>query len=367
MSRKSPQNRRTRHTRRQSSATADPHGGWPRLNLIEEGRIVGEPLHRIEPGTGGITRRVAGRGFTYISANGQRIRSETLLERIHQLAVPPAWTHVWIASQPNAHIQATGVDAAGRTQYLYHPRWREIRDSEKFIRSLAFAQRLPTIRRAVTRDLKRVTDGRRRTLAAGVRLIDRAGLRVGGAEYAMENGSFGATTLQRRHVTVEAELIHLVFRGKSAGAWDVRLRDKLLSEYMVSIPRTPRSGPAICYAITAGRRKEWKPVSDTDINSYLGEIAGHGFTAKDFRTWQGTVVAACSLSRSSRSGASSPQAMTAAVREAAEWLHNTPTVARESYVNPRVLALFEQGIVADLARNRDSAVYALLTASNDPE
>lgn len=319
-----------------------------------------ERLRRIEPGTGGITRRVAGRGFTYVSANGRRISSEALLGRIRDLAIPPAWSHVWIASQSTAHIQATGVDAAGRTQYLYHPRWREIRDNEKFIRSLAFAQRLPTIRRAVTRDLKSDTDGARRSLAAGVRLIDRAGLRVGGAAYAKENGSFGATTLQRRHVSVEGERIHLVFRGKSAGDWDVQFKDKLLAEYLASIPRTPRTGPAICYALTSGRRKQWKPVSDTDINSYLGEVAGHGFSAKDFRTWQGTVVAASSLARASHSGATSPEAVTAAINDAAQWLHNTPAIARESYVNPRVIALFEQGTVANLERNKDSAVYALL-------
>ncbi|MDR7356310.1 DNA topoisomerase IB, partial [Paeniglutamicibacter sulfureus] len=147
-------------------------------------------LERVAPGTAGIRRQVAGRGFSYLSANGRRIRSERLLERIRQLAIPPAWTEVWIASSPKAHIQATGVDAAGRTQYLYHARWREVRDDEKFIRSLAFAQRLPVLRRIVTRDLKQTEDPRRRALAAAVRLMDRAGLRIGGVAYAQENGSF---------------------------------------------------------------------------------------------------------------------------------------------------------------------------------
>lgn len=321
-----------------------------------------EQLHRVEPGSGGITRRVAGPGFSYVSANGRRIRSVALLRRIGALAVPPAWTHVWIAADPRAHIQATGVDAAGRTQYIYHPRWREMRDDEKFIRSLAFAQRLPAMRRIVTRDLKQQQDTRRRALAAAVRLIDRAGLRVGGAAYAEENGSFGATTLQRRHVRVEGDAIHLVFRGKSAGTWDVHLADGLLGDYFACVPRTPRKGPALCHPIMSGRRKLWQAITDAEVNSYLGEVAGPGFTAKDFRTWQGTVVAAISLARSRRSGATSPTAVTAAIREAAQWLHNTPSIAKESYVNPRVIALFEQGKVAGLNRQRDSSVLALLAS-----
>lgn len=323
-----------------------------------------EPLARVEPGAGGIERRVAGRGFTYVSSNGRRIRTESRLERIRSLAIPPAWSHVWIASAPNAHIQATGVDAAGRTQYIYHPRWREIRDEEKFIRSLAFGQRLPALRRVVTRDLKQNDNARRRALAAAVRLMDKVGMRVGGAAYAAENGSFGATTLQRRHVSIEADVVHLMFRGKSAGEWDVSINDSLLQDYFASIPHTPRSSPALCHASFSGRRKLWHAISDTEVNGYLGEVAGHGFTAKDFRTWQGTVVASISLARSQRAGSSSPEAITAAIRDAADWLHNTPTVAKESYINPRVIGLFEQGKVADLKRQIDSAVLALLTGGH---
>lgn len=323
-----------------------------------------EQLHRVEPGSGGITRRVAGRGFSYVSANGRKISSGKLRERIEALAVPPAWKHVWIAADPRAHIQATGVDAAGRTQYIYHPRWREMRDDEKFIRSLAFGQRLPAMRRAVTRDLKQQADTKRRALAAAVRLIDRAGLRVGGAAYADENGSFGAATLQRRHVRVEDADIHLVFRGKSAGNWDVHLSDELLGDYFLSVPSTPRKGPALCHTVKSGRRTVWQSISDSEVNSYLARVAGPGFTAKDFRTWQGTAVAAVSLARSHRTGATSPNAVTAAIREASQWLHNTPAIARDSYVNPRVVALFEQGKVVALNRQHDSAVLDLLTAGS---
>ena len=319
-----------------------------------------EELEHVRPGTRGIRRRVEGRGFSYVSANGRRIRSERLLERINALAIPPAWTQVWIASAPTAHIQATGVDSAGRLQYIYHPQWRQVREHEKFVRSLAFAQRLPAIRRSVTRDLKQARDPRRRALAAAVRLMDRAGLRIGGAAYAKENGSFGATTLLKRHLIVEGDTVQLKFRGKSAGDWDVAVTDRLLAAYLAALPRNPGSGPAICHAVTVARRKEWKPVSDGEVNAYLGEVAGHGFTAKDFRTWQGTVVAALSLGRSLRAGATSPDAVAAAIDEAAAWLHNTPAVARGSYVNPRVIDLFERGVVADPRRQADRAVLALL-------
>ncbi|MEO8220317.1 MAG: DNA topoisomerase IB [Specibacter sp.] len=320
-----------------------------------------EELIRVEPGRGGITRRRAGLGFCYASANGRVIKSDRLLQRIRDLAIPPAWSEVWIASQNKAHIQATGIDDAGRTQYIYHPRWRDAQDQEKFVRSLAFAQRLPTIRRRVSIDLKQTVDSRRRALAAGVLLMDRAGLRVGGAAYAEDNGSFGAATLQRRHVAVQGRVLELVFRGKSGGEWNVRIKDDLLRDYFASIPRTPRTGPAICSAVREGRRTRWEPVSDTEINNYLADIAGHGFTAKDFRTWQGTAVAALSLARSHGSQVPEPEAVGAAVDAAATWLHNTPAIARGSYINPRVILLFEQGMVANLNRQRDSAVLALLT------
>ncbi|WP_182354280.1 DNA topoisomerase IB [Flaviflexus huanghaiensis] len=322
-----------------------------------------EKLVRVEPGRGGITRQRKGRGFTYVSANGRRVGSTRILSRIESLVIPPAWDDVWIASQPNGHIQATGVDEAGRRQYLYHPKWREMRDSEKFTRSLSFGQNLPTIRRAVTRDLKQTEDGRTRALAAAVRLIDRVGLRVGGQEYADENGSFGASTLQRRHVTLEGDTVHLRFKGKSAGDWDVVLNDDLLLVFFEAIPKSPRSAPAICYPIVSGRRKEWHGVSATDINGYIGDIAGPHFTAKDFRTWQGTVIAARSLAQAFKRGLTAPEAQRAAIKEASVQLHNTPTVARDAYVNPRIFELFERGRVADLKRQPDQAVVRLLTQS----
>lgn len=320
-------------------------------------------LHRAHPGSEGISRKRSGGGFAYFSQDGQRLGSRIVLGRIEALVVPPAWKDVWISPDPRAHIQATGVDAAGRTQYLYHPRWRESKDDEKFVRSIEFACRLPTVRRLVTRDLKQQLDARKRSLAAAVRLMDRAGLRVGGAQYAEENGSFGATTLQRRHVRVDGQHVHLMFRGKSAGIWDVHLVDPLLGSYFDSVPYAPRRGPALSYPSTQGRRKIWHPIADTEVNTYLGQIAGRGYTAKDFRTWQGTVVAALALARSRRPGVSSPEAISAAIQEASVWLHNTPAVAKGSYVNPLVITLFEQGRVAARDRQADKAVLQLLTAT----
>ncbi|MGB9033472.1 MAG: DNA topoisomerase IB [Paeniglutamicibacter sp.] len=317
-------------------------------------------LEHIQPRAGGIRRTVAGRGFSYHSANGRLLRSGPLLERIKQLAIPPAWTQVWISSRPDAHILAIGVDAAGRTQYIYHPRWREVRGDEKYLRSLAFAQRLPAIRRRITLDLKQTGDPRTRALAAAVRLMDRAGLRVGGAAYARENGSFGATTLLKRHVQCTGDCVQLRFSGKSDGLWELDLDDSVLAGYFSALPRTPPSAPAICHPVSTGRRKHWAAVSDTEVNQYLAGLAGEGFTAKDFRTWQGTVVAALALSRALKAGTQVPEAATQAIRAAADWLHNTPAVAREAYVDPRVFELFEQGKVADPRRQPDRAVLGLL-------
>lgn len=338
-------------------------------------------LRRSTPGTGGYTRHRAGTGFSYRGANGRRITNATTLERLRGLVVPPAWTEVWIAADPRAHIQATGVDDAGRTQYVYHPQWRARRDAEKYERALSFADALPALRRQVSRDLRPAETegttargrangdaaGRRRTLAAAVRLMDRAALRIGGSEHTGQLEAFGATTLQRRHVDVHAPHVHLVFRGKSGSEWDVTVKDPDLADFFGGIPATPRTAPAVAYPVTSGRRREWKGVTAADVNDYLTDLAGLEFTAKDFRTWQGTVAAARSLARSHRAGVSGPEAVKIAVQAAADLLHNTPTVARESYVDPRVVDLFERGRVMDLERQPDRALLHLLTGADQPD
>ncbi|NLT26980.1 MAG: DNA topoisomerase IB [Microbacteriaceae bacterium] len=321
-------------------------------------------LVTVTPGEGGWTRKGAGRGFTYTAANGRRIADEAKLERIRALAIPPAWKQVWIATDPDAHIQATGVDEAGRTQYLYHPEWRAERDEAKFEKSLAFAATLPRLRRAVTRHLKPGATGdeapRLRALAAAVRLIDRGSLRVGGSEQSGQLEAFGASTLQRRHVEVAGAAVHLRFRGKSGSEWDLVLDDAALAEFFGEAPKSPRTAPAVCYPVQQGRRREWRGVSAAEINDYLTDVAGLEFTAKDFRTWQGSVAAARALARAHRAGSTSPEAVTAAVEAAAELLRNTPAVARESYIDPRIIELFEQGCVVELRGQPDRALLRLL-------
>lgn len=323
-------------------------------------------LVNVTPGEGGISRKGAGTGFTYKGANGKRITDEDTLERIRGLVIPPAWKQVWIASEHNAHIQATGIDGAGRTQYVYHPAWREERDEAKFEKSLAFGAELPSLRRAVTRDLKPgKTEGdgpRRRALAAAVRLMDKGSLRVGGSEHSGQLEAFGATTLQRRHVEVEGPNVHLTFRGKSQSEWDIVIKDQALADFFSEAPKNPRSAPAVCYPIQEGRRRTWQGISAADVNDYLTDIAGLEFTAKDFRTWQGTRAAAEALARAHKAGTTSPEAVKIAIEATSELLHNTETVARDSYINPRVIDLFEKGKVMSLKGSPDSALLKLLKA-----
>lgn len=318
-------------------------------------------LEHVEAGRGGILRQRAGAGFWYKSANGRRITYPRTLARIDQLAIPPAWKNVWIASSPHAHIQCTGIDTAGRTQYIYHRQWREEQDSEKFDRTLAFGLALPRLRRKVTRDLKRGGQGEIRAIAAAVRLIDSCGIRVGGTPYARENGTFGATTLQRRHVSIETSDIRLRFYGKGRALWEVTLTDAELAAYLTSIPSTPRRGPALCYLEPGTSERNWHRISDVQVNRYLCDATGGEFTAKDFRTWQGTVRAARSLARASKHGdVSGKKAINQAVKDVAVWLHNTPAVARESYIDPRVIELYDRGSVANTRKSPDSAVVELL-------
>ncbi|GER23106.1 hypothetical protein NCCP1664_16020 [Zafaria cholistanensis] len=314
---------------------------------------------QVKPGRGGIRRDRGKDGFEYRTSTGRLIRAAATVRRIESLAIPPAWEQVWIATSPGAHVQATGVDAAGRTQYIYHPLWREARDAEKFARAQAFAARLPQLRRAVTRDLGSDASPRR-AVAAAVRLIDRAALRVGAEDYARKNGSFGAVTLRRRHVRVEEEEVLLDFPGKSGQRWEIRLRDPQLASYLASLPRRPANAPALGGPVRRGKRTRWQQPTPGDVNAYIAQVAGPGFTAKDFRTWQGTVTAALSLAEAAEKGMDLAAAVKAAVKATAERLHNTPDVARSAYIDPRVIELFEQGRVADRALQPDRAVLQLL-------
>lgn len=298
------------------------------------------------------TRRRAGRGFTYLDENGERL-PQSELERVRSLAIPPAWRNVKIAASPKAKLQAMGVDAAGRTQYLYNAAWRARQEARKFDRALALAQRLPHIRRTVTRDLRGDRGPRCQALGAAIRLIDRAGVRVGSRRYARENGTFGVTTIQRRHVKVQDERIAFDFPGKSGSTWRFELRDPELARYLESLPRGRASRPALGYDDDGSFQR----IGASSVNGYLRDIAGMEASAKDLRTWRGTAVAAASLDASLAAGRSADAAWKQAIDDASNWLNNTPAVARGSYVDPLLLEAYRAGRTA----TTDAGVARLLT------
>ncbi len=290
----------------------------------------------------------AGRGFSYRDSAGVAIRDQDLRARIEQLAIPPAWSDVWIAPYPNGHIQATGVDAAGRRQYIYHPTWREQKDRVKFDRSLRLAESLPAARRRVTIDLRDDHPSRERALAAAFRMLDTGSLRVGSERYTESNGSHGLSTLLCSHAKVSGETVSLSFPAKSGQAWESDIDDPDLAKVVASLKR--RGGGARLLAYRDG--DEWKPLSAEEINRYVREQTGGEFTAKDFRTLRGTIAAAVSLAKhgQEQSVRRRSLAIAQAMRDAAEVLGNTPAIARKSYVDPRIVDLYDRGITLDPKR-----------------
>ena len=291
----------------------------------------------------GITRRRAGRGFTYRSADGATIRDRTVLARIRALAIPPAWTDVWICPDPAGHLQATGRDARGRKQYRYHLRWRSRRDDAKFERLIEFARVLPRIRERCDADLARPGLSREKVLAAVVRLLELTLIRVGNDEYARLNRSFGLTTLRSRHAQVRGTAIRFRFRGKSGQRHEVGLRDRRLA----GIVRRCQELPGQDLFQYVGEDGVPHDVTSEDVNGYLREISGADVTAKDFRTWAGTVLAYRAL-RALAPGVDDRSAranVVEAVRLTAGRLGNTPAVARRSYVHPAILDAYLEGSI----------------------
>ena len=317
-------------------------------------------LRRTDSSRAGILRRRSGTGFTYRDVDGATITDPELRRRIDELAIPPAWDDVWIAPYPNGHIQAMGTDAAGRTQYLYHPLWREKKDRAKFDRMLQLAEALPTARRAVTLDLRRDTPDRARALAAAFRMLDTGSLRIGSTRYAEQNGSRGLTTLLCAHAVVHDDRVALKFPGKSGQEWSSELRDPDLAAVVRSLKR--RGGRAHLLAFKESGR--WHPLDAVSVNAYVRERTGGAFTAKDFRTLHGTVVAAASLAKAGEQPTATARRRTvaAAMRDVADELGNTPTVARASYVDPRVIDHFDHGRTIDPLRlgSAESQLRALL-------
>jgi DNA topoisomerase-1 len=286
----------------------------------------------------GIRRRMGKLGFEYDDRHGRRIRDAAVIKRLASLAVPPAWTDVWICPDPRGHLQATGRDARGRKQYRYHPDWRTCRDETKFDRMQAFASALPRIRNRTAADVRRTGLPRAKVLAAVVQLLEKSLIRVGNDEYARQNRSFGLTTLRDGHVQVKGQMVRFQFRGKSGVRHAVALNDRRLARIVRQCRDLP--GQELFQFIDdEGKRQD---VTSTDVNAYLREITGQDFTAKDFRTWAGTVLAAKALREAERATTVSAAKKTVlqVIEAVAGVLGNTRAVCRKSYIHPRVIDTF---------------------------
>lgn len=303
-------------------------------------------LRTVYPSTRGGTRRRAGTGWTFFDKDGVRITDAEEVQRLKSLAIPPAWKDVWICPWPNGHIQAVGTDDAGRRQYQYHPDWRVKRDKLKFDRVLRAAEQLPAARRAIKRDLGLEGMPLERADAVAVRLLDLGYFRVGSDIYADTNGSFGLTTLEKRHVRRKGDVLHFRFMGKSGIEHSIEIDDPDILDALDSLRRR-RGGTERLLAYQLERA--WKDLDSTAVNAYLSGLL-QDLTAKDFRTWHATVLAAASLAASEEPGGtkrSRQRAVKAAVLEVSEYLGNTPTIAKNSYVDPRVIDLYESGTTID--------------------
>lgn len=287
----------------------------------------------------GIRRLRSGRGFRYVSAAGRPIRDSSTLARIRKLAIPPAYEDVWICSDPRGHVQATGRDARGRKQYRYHARWREVQDEIKFDRMLALSRALPRIRRQVRRDLARKGLPRAKVVAAIVQLLADTSIRVGNEEYARANRSYGLTTLRDGHVRVRGDDVRFEFRGKNGKLHRCRLRDRPLARVVARCQDLP-GAELFQYVDWRGRRHS---VGSADVNAYVRRVSSGEFSAKDFRTWSGTMLAARALAsaRGTGSARGRKRAVLAALDAVAETLNNTRAVCRKYYVHPRLLEDFE--------------------------
>lgn len=302
-------------------------------------------VRRVDCNGPGIRRLGAGRGFTYKDEVGQRIADADVVDRIKGLAIPPAWSDVWICSDPLGHIQATGLDDRGRRQYRYHEAWQEQRSAEKFDRVLDFAKRLPRLREQVAADLRLSGMPRERVLACAVRLLEVGCFRVGGEAYSEENGTFGLATMRKEHVRVSGKVLHFDFDAKSGQHLQRAVVDPAVLDVVRTLRRrrTGAKAELLAYRRDGRRDGEWVDVRSADINDYLHEHLGEGFSAKDFRTWVATVLTAVVLADRERpeTEAGRRKVVRAAVEEVAEHLDNTPAVARSAYVDPRVVDRFE--------------------------
>jgi DNA topoisomerase-1 len=303
-------------------------------------------VDRREPGIARVRR---GKGFRYVLPSGKPVRETKTLARIRSLAIPPAWTHVWISADPEGHLQATGRDARGRTQYRYHPRWREVRDEAKYNDVVAFAQALPRLRERVARDLRRRRLTKEKVVATVLEVMERTCIRVGNDRYAEENRSYGLTTLLDRHARIRPGVVEFGFRGKGGKPYRARVRDARLA----AIVKHCRDIPGQRLFQYVDERGDYRPITSSDVNDYLRRAMGRPFTAKTFRTWAGTLTTATLLAgEAPPRGRSGERTVRRAIERVAEQLGNTVTVCRKSYVHPAVVNAYRDGALARLSRVR---------------
>ena len=345
----------------------------PRVDIRDAAREAG--LRYVSDEEPGYRRKRSGRGFRYLDAAGTAVADEAVLQRIRKLAIPPAYTDVWICRHANGHIQATGRDDKGRKQYRYHPDFREARESTKFAHMLDFAQALPALRRTVREHMGRRGLPREKVLATVVHLLEATLIRVGNDDYARQNRSYGLTTLRDPHVQVEGADLRFRFKGKSGKVWQLSLRDRRVAKIVKACQDLPGQ-ELFQYLDEDGVQRD---VTSADVNAYLREISGRDITAKDFRTWSGTVLAALALREfeSFDSEAAAKKNVRAAIERVAERLGNTPTICRKCYIHPEILDCYLAGdlllqvrdeVLAELRddlsrlRPEETAVLALLQA-----
>ncbi len=314
---------------------------------VESAKAAG--LRYVSDDRPGIRRVKARSGFGYIGTDGKPLRDDDDIARIRKLAIPPAYTDVWISPDPRGHLQATGRDARGRKQYRYHPRWREVRDETKFDRMVAFAKALPSIRAAVSRDLAKPGLPREKVLATAVSLLESTMIRVGNEEYAKQNESYGLTTMQEDHVKVSGDTLRFRFRGKSGREHNVSVRDKRLAH----IVRQMRDLPGEELFHYVGDDGESASISSQDVNDYLRTIASDDFSAKDFRTWEGTLACALSLASERAEAKTGAKArVVAAIKAVSERLGNTPAVCKKAYIHPGVIDEFLANGALDIVERK---------------
>jgi len=318
----------------------DPH---PSTDSVVDPRDAAETagLVYVSDEEPGIRRKKSGKGFTYLGPDGKKVDDQSTLDRIRSLAIPPAYTDVWICPRANGHIQATGRDVKGRKQYRYHPAFREVRESTKYERMLEFARGLPAIRRTISEHMSQRGLPREKVLATVVHLLENTLIRVGNEDYAKQNKSYGLTTLRDPHVKVDGSELRFQFKGKSGKTWKLQVKDRRVAKIVKACQDLPGQD-LFQYLDDEGERQS---VTSSDVNAYLKEITGRDITAKDFRTWAGTVLAALALSEFEQfdSEAKAKRNIRAAIEQVAARLGNTPTICRKCYVHPEVFNCYLEG------------------------